>query len=425
MSRNDQERLDTTAGERVDVAIVGAGILGLAVGRELLLRNPRLSVAVIEKEARPAAHQTGHNSGVIHAGVYYRPGSLKARLCRDGAAALYAFCEEHGVAVERCGKLIIARNPDELPGLKELAARGAANGVEGLRLLSPGEIESIEPHATGSAALHSPATGIVDFGEVARALAADLLARGGSTVLGTEITAMVPEHRGVRLEHAGGAISARRAICCAGGWADRLARLDGGGPDPRIIPFRGQYLRLLPHAARRVRGLIYPVPDPRLPFLGIHLTKQISGEVVLGPTALLVAARDAYRLSRVDGRDLLSTLTWPGTWRMARRWWRTGLAEMHLAVSRRAFVDACAAYVPGLTVDDVGPGPAGVRAQAVDREGRLLDDFAFSESDHALHVRNAPSPAATSSLALAAVIVDRAGQALDLGLSASSRGRSQ
>jgi L-2-hydroxyglutarate oxidase len=410
---------------RPDVAIVGGGILGLAAGRELLLRNPRLAVAVIEKEAGLAAHQTGHNSGVIHAGMYYRPGSLKARLCRDGAADLYAFCAEHGVAVERCGKLIVAKSPDELPALKELKARGLANGVEGLQLLSAGEIKAIEPHATGSGALHSPATGIVDFSEVAEALASDLVSRGGSTMLGTEITGMSHEQGGVRLEHREGAISARHAICCAGAWADRLAELDGAGPDPRIIPFRGQYLRLLPHATRLVRGLIYPVPDPRLPFLGIHLTKRISGEVDLGPTALLVGARDAYMLSHVNADDLVSTVAWPGTWRMARRWWRTGLHEMRLAVSRRAFVRACAAYVPELTTNDVGPGPAGVRAQAVARDGSLVDDFAFSESHHALHVRNAPSPAATSSLALAAMIVDRAARVLDLGIRASNSTRTQ
>jgi (S)-2-hydroxyglutarate dehydrogenase len=396
---------------RLDVAIVGGGILGLTVGREFLMRNPRLRVAVIEKESRLAAHQTGHNSGVIHAGVYYRPGSLKALLCRQGATAMYAFCEQHGVPVDRCGKLIIAKNETELPGLKELHARGTANGVEGLRMLDAGEITSIEPHATGSAALYSPATGIVDFSAVADALASDLILRGGSTVLDTEITGMAQTDRGVTLEHRHGTITARHAVCCAGGWADRLAVLDGAGPDPRIIPFRGQYLSLRPHATSLVRGLIYPVPDPNLPFLGIHLTKRISGDVVLGPSALLVGARDAYRLNRVDARDVLSTIAWPGTWRMARRWWRTGLNEMRLAASRRAFVQACAEYVPELTADDVGPGPAGVRAQAVDRDGALVDDFAFSESRHALHVRNAPSPAATSSLALAGMIVDRAERA--------------
>ena len=405
---------------RLDVAIVGGGILGLAVGRELLIRNPRLDVTVIDKEPRLAAHQTGHNSGVIHAGVYYRPGSLKALLCREGAAGLFEFCEEHGVAVERCGKLIIAKNEGELTGLEELHARGTANGVQGLRLLSAGEIKDIEPHATGSAALHCPSTGIVDFGAVADALALDLVARGGNTILETEITGIVHEHRCLRLEHRSGAISARHAVCCAGGWADRLARLDGAAADPRIIPFRGQYLSLRPHATRLVRGLIYPVPDPSLPFLGIHLTKRISGDVVLGPSALMVGARDAYRVNRIDARDVLSTIAWPGTWRMARRWWRTGLREMRLAVSRRAFVQACTAYVPELTTDDVGPGPAGVRAQAVARDGALVDDFAFSESRHALHVRNAPSPAATSSLALAGMIVDRAARALDLGLSVPS-----
>ena len=397
-----------------DVAVVGAGIIGLAVAGELLRRRPGLSLVVVDKEPAVGAHQTGHNSGVVHAGIYYEPGSLKARLCVQGAARLYEFCERHAIRVERCGKLIVALDASELGRLDRLEERGRANGVPGLRRLQGPEIAEIEAHAAGIAALHSPHTGIVDFPAVARALAGEVRDLGGELVLGHEVTAVRRAGRQVLLAGGAGAVTARHAVFCAGAWADRLARAAGAPADPRIVPFRGQYLRLAPHARSLVRALIYPVPDPELPFLGVHLTKHVSGDVLLGPSALLVGARDAYRVSRVRPADLASTLAWPGTWRVMRRYWRTGLDEMRLAASRRAFVAACARYVPELGPDDVEDGWAGVRAQAVSRDGRLVDDFVFSQAGGGLHVRNAPSPAATSALAIGDVIADRAAEAFGM-----------
>ncbi len=392
-----------------DVAVVGAGIVGLAVARELLLRRPDLRVAVLDKQEEVGFHQTGHNSGVVHAGIYYAPGSLKATLCVEGARRLYDFCDEHGVAYERCGKVIVALTDAELPKLAELERRGRANGVPGLRRLDAAGLREVEPHCVGVAALHSPNTGIVDFPGVARALAGDVRERGGELRLGHEVTGAARDGAGVAITHSRGRLRAANAVFCAGPWADRLAVGLGAPADPRIVPFRGAYLKLRPEARRLVRGLIYPVPDPDLPFLGVHLTKHITGEVWLGPSALLVGARDAYRLRRVRPRDVADTLAWPGTWRVMRRWWRTGLTELRLAASRRAFVDACRAYVPELAPSDVArESTAGVRAQAVGRDGRLVDDFLVSEAGGVLHVRNAPSPAATSSLALAERLADRA-----------------
>jgi 2-hydroxyglutarate dehydrogenase len=374
--------------ERYDLAIIGAGIVGLATARELLARRPGMRIAVVDRAGEVGTGQTGHNSGVIHAGIYYKPGSLKARLCVEGAARMYAFCEERGIAVERCGKVIVALRESELGRLDELERRGQANGVPGLRRLTAPEITELEPHCTGIAGLHSPNTGIVDFAAVARALADDVRQAGGEIVLGRAVTGVARDNGEVRL---GGAdVAAGNAVFCAGGQASRLALAAGASEDPRIVPFRGQYLRLRPEARELVRGLIYPVPDPDLPFLGVHLTKHISGDVLLGPSAMLVGG-----------------LRWPGTWKVMRRFWKTGVQELHMAVNRRAFVAACARYVPELRAGDVTGGPAGVRAQAVGRDGALIDDFVFSEAAGTLHVRNAPSPAATSSLAIADLIADR------------------
>jgi L-2-hydroxyglutarate oxidase len=397
---------DDPTGE-CDLAVVGGGIVGLATARELQRRRPGARIVVLEREERLAAHQTGSSSGVAHAGISYAPGSLKARLCVEGIRELYAYCDAHGVAYERCGKVIVALDRSELGRLDDLEVRGRANGVPGLRRIGPDELAQVEPHATGIAALHSPMTGIVDFPGVAEALAAELRADGAVVVTGCEVRALRREGGRTTVDHARGTLRARRAVTCAGAWSDRLAVAAGADADPRILPFRGAYLRLRPEARALVRGLIYPVPDPALPFLGVHLTKRIDGEVLLGPTALIAGARDAYRLRTVRAGDLRDTLAWPGTWRLMRRWWRTGASELRLAASRRAFVAACARYVPALTADDVLPGPAGVRAQAVGRDGALVDDFVVAEAAGALHVRNAPSPAATSSLALARLIADR------------------
>jgi 2-hydroxyglutarate dehydrogenase len=369
-----------------DVAVVGAGIVGLATARELLRRRPDRRVVVLDAAPEVGTGQTAHNSGVVHAGIYYAPGSLKARLCVEGAARLYAFCEEHDIPARRCGKLVIAVDGAELARLDALEARGRANGVAGLRRLHGAEIAEVEPHAAGRAALHSPHTGIVDFAAVARALAAELRAEGAELALGRAVGAV--GRRGGELELAG--VLARHAVFCAGASASRLAVAAGAPEDPRIVPFRGQFLRLRPEAHHLVRALIYPVPDPALPFLGVHLTRHVSGQVWLGPTALLAGG-----------------LGWPGTWRLARRRWRSGVHELRLAASRRALVGACARYVPELRVEHVERGPFGVRAQAVGRDGALLDDFAFSRAGATLHVRNAPSPAATASLAIAAAVADR------------------
>jgi len=395
-----------------DTLIVGAGIIGLAVARELLARQgggPGSRVLVVEREGAPAAHQSGHNSGVIHAGVYYAPGSLKARLCVDGAARMYAYCERHGIDVDRIGKLIIALGDDELAALEEIGRRANANGVAGLRRLDADGLREIEPHATGVAALHSPNTGIVDFGAVCARLAQDVRDAGGELRFDWKVTSVATTARSIRLRAAGGdEAEGARAVFCAGLWSDRLAVLAGAGPDPRIVPFRGGYLRLAPGRRDLVRGLIYPVPDPSLPFLGVHLTPRIDGEVLLGPSALLVGARDGYSLSTLRAADIRDTVTWPGTWRMMRRWWRTGVSELHLAASRDAFAAEASRYVPGVRGDDLRPAFGGVRAQAVSRDGRLVDDFLLSSTPRAIHVRNAPSPAATSSLALAGRIADAA-----------------
>jgi len=353
-------------------------------------------------------HQTGHNSGVVHAGVYYMPGSLKAQLCVEGARELYAYCEERGIAVEACGKVILATEPGELGRLEELERRAHANGVVGVRRIDARGIEAIEPHARGIAGLHVPSTGIVEFGAIARAYAHDVLAAGGAIATGCGVRSMEAGARSLHVAHTHGVTEARHAIVCAGAWSDRLAVAAGANPDPRIVPFRGAYLRLVPARRELVRSLIYPVPDPSLPFLGVHLTKQIDGEVLIGPTALLAGARDAYALRQVRGKDLLDTLAWPGSWRMFRHWWRTGLSELRHATLRSAFVRAAARYVPELGVDDVEPAFAGVRAQALTRDGQLVDDFVFSATERALHVRNAPSPAATSSLAIGRYVVEEA-----------------
>ncbi|HVG94644.1 MAG TPA: L-2-hydroxyglutarate oxidase, partial [Planctomycetota bacterium] len=359
-------------------------------------------------------HQTGHNSGVVHAGIYYAPGSLKARLCVEGARDLYAFCARHDVPVERCGKVIVALTEDEVPGLDALEWRGRQNGVPGLRRLDRRGLRDLEPHAEGVAALHSPATGIVDFPAVARALAREVIEDGGRITLGRAVTGVESRPGEVVLRAGDGDLVARHAVFCAGAWSDRLAVAAGASPDPRIVPFRGAYLRLRPERRDLVRSLIYPVPDPSLPFLGVHLTRHIDGDVLVGPTALMVGARDAYRLRRVRPADLGATLAWPGTWRMARRWWRTGLSEMGYAANRAAFVRAAQRYVPELQPADVLPGPSGIRAQALARDGALVDDFVISHTGRALHVRNAPSPAATSSLAIARLIADRAEEAFGL-----------
>jgi 2-hydroxyglutarate dehydrogenase len=329
----------------------------------------------------------------------------------EGARELYEYCEAREIPHRRCGKLIVALERSELARLDELERRGRANLVAGLRRVERGGIEAIEPHARGLAALHSPDTGIVDFAAVARAFAQDILQAGGAIATGCEVRGIASAHRALRLEHTQGATETRHAVFCAGAWSDRLAVSAGADPDPRIVPFRGAYLRLVPERRELVRSLIYPVPDPALPFLGVHLTRHIDGEVLVGPTALMAGARDAYRLRTVRRRDLLDTFGWPGTWWMLRRWWRTGVIELRHAALASELAKAAARYVPELRAGDMRPSFSGVRAQALTRDGRLVEDFVFSTTDRALHVRNAPSPAATSSLAIAREIAERAERA--------------
>jgi len=402
--------------DRYDIAVVGAGIVGLAVAREVLTRRPDAKVIVIDKANAVAQHQTGHNSGVIHAGVYYAPGSLKAQLCVQGAKLMYEFCEQNAIAFERCGKLIVAVRKDELPRLNDLEARARANGVPGLRRIEADEISEIEPECRGLAALHSPNTGIVDFAAVATAIERELRCNGVDFALGCEITAIRRENGSATvLTHADGEFRASWAIACAGLWSDRLAVSAGAPAEPRVVPFRGAYLRLADRQPPVVRGMVYPVPDPALPFLGVHVTRHIDGGVMLGPTALLVAARDGYsrQVSRPAVQAALhdagETLRWPGTWALARDFWRTGVTELTMASSRRLFVKKCSRYVPAVAFMEIERRSVrGVRAQAVDRHGRLVDDFTISQTPGVTHVRNAPSPAATSSFALAARIVDEA-----------------
>jgi (S)-2-hydroxyglutarate dehydrogenase len=390
-----------------DVAVVGGGIVGQAVAREVLSRRPEASLCVLEAEPRIGAHQTGRSSGVIHAGIYYEPGSLKARLCVEGARELYDYCDAKGIPYRKSGKLVVAVEDSELGRLDELERRGIANTVPQLRRLRGDEIAEIEPHARGVAALHSPATGVVDFVAVATSYANDMEAAGGSLHLGTTVRRAVPREDGLAIEHSAGTTVARQAVFCAGLWSDRLAVACGAPADPRIVPFRGGYLKLAPAQATLIRANVYPVPDPDMPFLGAHLTRNFAGDVLIGPSALMAPARDAYDLTHVSRRDLGETLRWPGTWKMMAKQWRAGLVEMRNAASASSFVAEAARMVPALAGAKAQPGPAGIRAQALGRDGKLVDDFVVHRTENAIHIRNAPSPAATSSLALARLIADR------------------
>ncbi|MFL5725668.1 MAG: L-2-hydroxyglutarate oxidase [Chloroflexota bacterium] len=392
--------------ERADLLVIGGGILGLATAREMLMRRPGLRVLVVEREPELAAHQTGHNSGVVHAGLYYTPGSLKARLCREGKVALEAYCAERGIEVKRVGKLVVALTEDELPRFEALEVKARENGVEGLETVGPERIRELEPHALGIRGLWSPGTGIVDFRAVARAYADDIRAAGGTIETGRAVTALDERPDGVLAATARGDVLADRAIACAGLWSDRVAALTGDNGSERIVPFRGDYYRLTPDARSLVRGLIYPVPDPRFPFLGIHFTRRHDGAVWTGPNAVLALARDGYRRYDVDVREVVAIARHAGFRRLARRFWRTGLAEQWRDLSKRAFADELRRYVPELRNDQLRFGPSGVRAQAIDPDGTLVDDFRLGGSRRIVHVRNAPSPGATASLAIARVLAD-------------------
>jgi len=391
----------------VRYVIVGGGILGLATARQLATSIPGAEIIVLERESRLACHQTSHNSGVVHAGLYYAPGSLKARLCRRGLALMRDYCAEHRLPYEQCGKLVVATKEREIEPLRRLSGRASANGVPGLTWLEADQLTTIEPHVRGVAGLHSPETAIADFAAVARAFADDVAAAGGEIRTGAAVARVHRDGRNPSLEIADGAqIRADRVIVCAGLQADRLAVASGEPGAPRIVPFRGEYWQLRADRSHLVHGLIYPVPDPALPFLGVHLTRKVDGTVVLGPNAVLSTAREAYERRRFDLRDTYEAVTWPGTLRMLRRHWRAGVGELARSVSKRRFVGDLARYVPAISIEDVVPAPAGVRAQAIDRDGSLVDDFRLGVNGNVAWVRNAPSPAATSSLAIAEVLLE-------------------
>lgn len=397
--------LSTVDGVSQRYGVVGAGIVGLAVARRIQTARPGSQVTVLEKEDDVGRHQTGHNSGVVHAGIYYAPGSVKAELCRRGRLQLRQLCERHGLAYEAVGKLVVASSAAELGRLAELERRATGNGVPGLRRVAGAALRDIEPHVAGIAALHSPETAIVDFVAVARVLACEVTGAGGEVRLGFRVTGF--SHVGSEMVVASPAGEAvfDQVVVCAGLQSDRLARLAGDVPAPAIIPFRGEYYRILPERADLVRGLIYPVPDPRYPFLGVHFTRRVSGGVDIGPNAVLALAREGYRRSDVSLADLRSMATDSAFWRLARRHWRTGIEELWGSASKRAYVQRARRYVPALRDEDVVPAPAGVRAQAVTPGGLLVDDFVLGGHGPVVTVRNAPSPAATSALAIAEEVV--------------------
>lgn len=388
------------------VGVVGAGLVGLAIGRLLTQRGHE--VVVFEKEAEVSLHQSGHNSGVVHSGIYYTPGSLKAVLCRRGVTLIQEFCAKHELEYREIGKVIVAHSDAEVERLRDLETRAEANGVPGVTWLDPARLREIEPNVQGLAALHSPTTAIVDYRQIARAMADEITAAGGRVLLGHPVTAITPNPRhGVTVRSGEQQFELDRLVICAGLQSDTVAGLAGDQPSPAIIAFRGEYYRLRPERAGLVRGLVYPVPDPEYPFLGTHLTPRVDGTVDVGPNAVFAFAREGYRRGDVNLRELGRALAWPGTRRLAKEHWRMGLREMRGSLSKRAFTAAAQRYVPELRPDDLVPAPAGVRAQALDERGRLVDDFRISTVGPVTAVRNAPSPAATSCMAIAEHVVDR------------------
>ncbi len=377
-------------------------------------RYPHLKLLVLEKENRLAAHQTGHNSGVIHSGIYYKPGSLKAQTCVSGATALVTFCEHHGIPYKRCGKVVVATAAEELPRLEELFRRGTATGVAGLAMIGPERLRELEPHTTGIKALYVPTTGIIDFPRVAHTYARLVQEQGGEIKTGHRVQRIVHVDGRLVLETSQGAVQSKFLINCGGLFSDRLARMAGADPDLQIVPFRGEYYTIAPQRRGLVNNLIYPVPDPALPFLGVHFTRTIDGMIEAGPNAVLAFAREGYHKTAVDLHDLRETLTFPGFWAMSRKYWQTGIGEMYRSLSKRAFLKALQRLLPELTREDLQPGGSRVRAQAIATNGALVDDFVISVTVNALHVLNAPSPGATASLAIGHLIVEKAVQAFML-----------
>ena len=384
-----------------DIIIVGGGIVGLATARDLLIRRPGQRVAILEKESAIGQHQTGHNSGVIHAGVYYAPGSLKARLCAEGREKTYEYCEQKGIRYEKCGKLIVAVDEEELPRLQNLWERASANGVPGIRMVGPDEIREIEPHSAGIKGIFSPETGIVNWSEVARHYAEDVTNAGGEILTNYEVAGIRRKDDWVLVKTTfDEIIPTKYLITCAGLQSDRVAAMSGADKSPQIVPFRGDYLKLKPEKTYLTKGMIYPVPDPRFPFLGVHFTRTIHGDVEAGPNAVLAFAREGYTMGTVKLRETLGTLGYRGFWAMAGRYWKMGMYEMYRSMSKAAFVQSLQRLVPDLRAEDIAPGGSGVRAQAVSPDGSLVDDFKITVTAGAVHVVNAPSPGATASLAI-------------------------
>ncbi|HMD02075.1 MAG TPA: L-2-hydroxyglutarate oxidase [Candidatus Baltobacteraceae bacterium] len=397
-----------------DVAIVGGGIVGNATARELKLRHPKLTVADVEKEAALNEHQTGRNSGVIHSGIYYKPGSLKAKLCVEGRKLAWEYCDKKGIEYKQVGKLILATDASELGRLQDLWERGQANGIEGLEMLDEAQIREREPHARGIKAISSPVTGIVDWGRVSRSYAADAKEMGVEYYFEHQVT-KITRQGGVTILHTPkGEIQASSVITCGGLYSDKLGQMTGGARDPKIVPFRGDYLILKPEKSDLVRGNIYPVPDPEFPFLGVHFTPRMDGTIWLGPNAVLAFAREGYAFWDINPPELWDALTYPGFFKLATKYWKIGAGEMYRDLVRSAYVGALRRYIPELEPEDCLPGPSGIRAQAMAPDGSLVDDFVFEGSEGVVHVRNAPSPAATSSLAIGKYIVDDAEKRFDL-----------
>ncbi len=392
---------------RYDVIIIGGGIVGLATARELLRRQPGRKLLVVEKEPEVAAHQTGHNSGVIHSGLYYKPGSLKARLCVAGAARLVEFCRDHDVPFELCGKVVVATSQSELPALEELLRRGTANGVPNLRKLTREQVRELEPYAEGIAGIHVPGTGITDFVAVSKKYAEHIRNSGGEIRTGAEVRGFQHDGTGTVVQTHAGDFAGRLVINCAGLYSDRIARMAGATVEIQSIPFRGEYYDLKPEKKHMVRGLIYPVPDPRVPFLGVHFTKRIYGGADAGPNAVLAFAREGYRKTSFDLDEAMEILRYPGFWKMSLKYWKAGMGEYYRSLSKAAFVLALQKLMPQLVSSDLTPGHTGVRTQALRPDGTLMDDFYFIFGEGIVHVVNVPSPAATASLEVAREIVDR------------------
>ncbi|MFZ0297367.1 MAG: L-2-hydroxyglutarate oxidase [Candidatus Sulfotelmatobacter sp.] len=399
---------------RHDVSIVGGGIVGLSVALEITKRFPRLRTLLLEKEDRLARHQSGHNSGVIHSGIYYKPRSLKAKLCVAGAGAMVEFCREHGIPHRVCGKVIVATSQEELQSLEELRRRGEDNGVRGVRLIGSAELRDLEPNASGLQALVVPSTGVTDYVAVCDKYAEFIVERGGSILTSAEVLGIKRGASEIVVETSRGTFSTGYLVNCAGLFSDRISRMAGDEPQVRIAPFRGEYYDLIPERSLLVRTLIYPVPDPRFPFLGVHFTRRIGGRVDAGPNAVLAFRREGYRRTDFNLKDLASSLAFPGFWRMATKHWRSGLDEVHRSFSKAVFVRDLQRLVPAVRDEDLVPGGSGVRAQALKRDGALVDDFHFVQSGNVLHVLNVPSPAATASLLIGRAIVEMANKNIGL-----------